>query len=113
MVLATDSPLLLCLESLPAHALVCFYNQKMEIFRCLHDPAGWVQGRWSYHGNLILNKLSVYLFDLFCFVFILTVKIILKTIVAIGYLTCQGSLLVYEQILILIVIWNLTYNLNG
>ena len=70
VVLATDSPLLLCLESLPAHALVCFYNQKMEIFRCLHDPAGWVQGKWSYHGNLILNELSVYLFDLFCFVFL-------------------------------------------
>ena len=61
----------------------------MEIFRCLHDPAGWVQGKWSYHGNLILNELSVYLFDLFCFVvfvlfYFLTVKIILKTIVAIG-----------------------------
>ena len=48
------------------------------------DPAGWVQGKWSYHSNLILNKLSVCLFCLFCFVFSLTVKIILKSIVAIG-----------------------------
>ena len=36
------------------------------------DPAGWMQGKWSYHGNLILNKLSV---CLFCFVFSLTGKI--------------------------------------
>ena len=36
------------------------------------DPAGWVQGKWSYHGNLILNKLSV---CLFCFIFSLTGKI--------------------------------------
>ena len=45
------------------------------------NPAGWVQGKWSYHSSLILNKLSV---CLFCFVFSLTVKIILKSIVAIG-----------------------------
>ena len=37
------------------------------------DPAGWVQGKWSYHGNLILNKFSVFLF---CFVLLsLTGKI--------------------------------------
>ena len=48
------------------------------------DPAGWVQGKLSYHSSLILNKLSVCLFCLSCFVFSLTVKIILKSIVAIG-----------------------------
>ena len=58
-----------------------FTTKKMEFFRCLHDPAGWVQGKWSYHSNLILNKLSV---CSFYFVFSLTVKIILKIIVALG-----------------------------
>ena len=57
-----------------------FLQPKNGIFQ-MPDPAGWVQGKWSYHGNLILNKLSV---CLFCFVFYLTVKIILKTLVAIG-----------------------------
>ena len=57
-----------------------FLQPKNGIFQ-MPDPAGWVQGKWSYHGNLILNKLSV---CLFCFVFSLTVKIILKTIVALG-----------------------------
>ena len=69
VILATDSPLLLCLEPPPAHAWICFYNRKMEFFRCLHDPAGWVQGKWSYHGKLILNKLSV---CLFCFALFLS-----------------------------------------
>ena len=48
-----------------------FLQQKNGIFQ-MPDPAEWVQGKWSYHGNLILNKLSV------CFVFSLTVKIIFK-----------------------------------
>ena len=56
------------------------FTTKQFFFR-MPDPAGWVQGKWSYHGNLILNKLSV---CLFYFVFSLTVKIILKTIVALG-----------------------------
>ena len=57
-----------------------FLQPRNGIFQ-MPDPAGWVQGEWSYHSNLILNKLSV---CLFCFVFSLTVKIILKSIVAIG-----------------------------
>ena len=48
-----------------------FLQPKNGIFQ-MPDPAGWVQGKWSYHGNLILNKLSV---CLFCFVFSLTGKI--------------------------------------
>ena len=48
-----------------------FLQQKNGIFQ-MPDPAEWVQGKWSYHGNLILNKSSV------CFVFSLTVKIIFK-----------------------------------
>ena len=56
-----------------------FLQPENGIFQ-MPDPAGWVQGKWSYHSNLILNKLSV---CLFCF-FFFTVKIILKSIVAIG-----------------------------
>ena len=73
-----------------------FLQPKNGIFQ-MPDPAGWVQGKWSYHGKLILNKLSVCLF-FFCF-FSLTVKIILETLVAIGQISCHGPVLVNEQIL--------------
>ena len=44
--------------------LKLFLQPKNGIFQ-MPDPAGWVQGKWSYHGNLILNKLSVVCFALF------------------------------------------------
>ncbi|CAH3160159.1 unnamed protein product [Pocillopora meandrina] len=34
-----------------------FLQPRNGIFQ-MPDPAGWVQGEWSYHSNLILNKLS-------------------------------------------------------
>ena len=52
------SSLLLCLEPLPAHAWICFYNQKMEFFKCLtqldgcrvsgHTMPTWFWTNWVF-----------------------------------------------------------------